>query len=173
MSEITRSLYLDRGEQGMKFLRFIYANFLEILAVLAFVVLSFLTFFQVCSRYIFQTPITFSEEIARFLFIWISFLGAAIVMKSDKHIRLDLFHGKICPRLQHLLDISVFLLIFCFSVLVLVQGVKLSFATTRQIAPVSRIPMAYIYLIVPISALFMGFYAMRHIISRLQQLLNK
>ena len=156
----------------MKFLRFIYANFLEILAVLAFVVLSFLTFFQVCSRYIFQTPITFSEEIARFLFIWMSFLGAAIAMKHDKHIRLDLLQERMRPDLRLLVAICVFLLIFCFSALVCVQGLKLSFATTRQIAPVSRIPMAYIYLIVPISALFMGCYAIRHLISGFQQFLQ-
>lgn len=156
----------------MKFLKMFYANFLEFLAVFVFIALIFLTFFQVCSRYIFQAPITFSEEMGRFLFIWLSFLGAAIAMKHDKHIRLDLFHGRIRPNLRHLIDICVFLLIFCFSVLVCVQGVKLSLATTRQIAPVSRIPMAYMYVILPMSALFMGCYAIRHIISRLQQLLH-
>lgn len=156
----------------MKFLKILYDNFLEVFAIFAFILLIFLTFFQVCSRYIFQAPITFSEEMGRFLFIWMSLLGAAIAMKHDKHIRLDLFHGRIRPSLRHLLDAIVFLLIFGFSVLVLVQSVKLSGATTRQIAPVSRIPMAYMYLILPISALFMGCYAMRHLISRFQQFLQ-
>lgn len=156
----------------MKFLKILYDNFLEVFAVFAFAMLIFLTFFQVCSRYIFQAPITFSEEIGRFLFIWMSLLGAAIAMKHDKHIRLDLFQGRMRPSLRYLLDAIVFLLIFGFSVLVLVQSVKLSGATTRQIAPVSRIPMAYMYLILPISALFMGCYAMRHLISRVQQFLQ-
>ena len=156
----------------MTFLKRFYNNFLEIFAVLTFLALILLTFFQVSSRYVFQAPITFSEEMGRFLFIWMSFLGAAIAMKHDKHIRLDVFHGKIRPALRHLFDVSVFLLILCFSVLVCAQGLKLSAATTRQIAPVSRIPMAYMYLIIPISAFFMGCYAARHLILRLRQLLQ-
>ena len=69
-------------------------NFLEMTALFAFIGLIFLTLFQVLSRYIFTVPIAFSEEVGRFLFIWISFLGAAIVMKKNAHIRLDLLQGR-------------------------------------------------------------------------------
>lgn len=156
----------------MKFLKIFSDHVLEVFAVLVFIVLIFLTFFQVCSRYIFQAPITFSEEMGRFLFIWMSLLGAAIAMKHDKHIRLDLFQGRMHPLFRHLFDAIVFLLILGFSALVMIQGIKLSGATTRQIAPVSRIPMAYMYLIVPISALFMGCYALRYFVLRVQQFLQ-
>lgn len=157
----------------MKFLKLVYANFLEIIALIAFIFLIFLTFLQVLSRYVFQTPITFSEEMGRFLFIWISFLGAAIVMKHDKHIRLDLLHEKVSPNVRSIIDILVFLLIFAFSALVFVQSIKLVSMTTRQIAPVSRIPMSYIYLNIPISAFFMCLYSIGHILSKIQEFLKR
>lgn len=156
----------------MKFLKLVYANFLEVLAGIAFIGLILLTFFQVVARYLLQAPITFSEEMGRFLFIWVSFLGAAIVMKHDQHIRLDLLH-QIPPKLKCIIDILVFLAIFCFSALVFVQSIKLVSLTGRQIAPVSRIPMSYIYLNIPISAFFMCIYSIQHMISRLQQFLKK
>jgi len=157
----------------MRFLKRLYENALEILALIAFTSLIFLTFLQVLSRYVFQTPITFTEEMGRFLFIWISFLGAAIVMKHDKHIRLDLLQEKVHQNVRSMIDIMVFLLIFAFSALVFFQGIKLVSATSRQIAPVSRIPMSYIYLNIPISAFFICLYSIGHIISKIQKAMKR
>ena len=156
----------------MKYIKFVYDHFLEALASIAFIGLIFLTFSQVLSRYVLKAPITFSEELGRFLFIWVSFLGAAIVMKHDNHIRLDLLH-RIPPTCKCILDILVFLTIFLFSALVFVQSIKLVSMTGRQIAPVSRIPMSYIYLTIPISTFFMCLYSIQHTISRLRLLVKK
>ena len=48
-----------------------------------------LTFGQVVLRYLFNNPQTWAEEIGRYLFVWITFLGAAVAFRRDTHIRVD------------------------------------------------------------------------------------
>jgi len=148
----------------MKILRCIHDHGLEFIAVILFTALIVLTFSQVAARYVFLYPISFSEEMSRILFIWVSFLGAAIVMKHDEHIRLDLLQGVLSPRMWAALSIGVYLAIIGFNLLVLVFSVPLIELTVDQLAPISRLPMACVYLILPILALSSIVFAIEHIV---------
>ncbi len=154
----------------MKMLRKIYDNFLELSAILAFAGLIVLTLFQVLSRYLFTFPIAFSEEVGRFLFIWTSFLGSAIVMKKNEHIRLDLLQGKVPPRAYAVIQILVFAAVGVFSVLWLVQGLKLLDVASRQTAPVSRLSMGLVYFVMPLSGFFMAGFSVAHLLKAVGKL---
>jgi TRAP-type C4-dicarboxylate transport system permease small subunit len=140
-------------------------NLLERAAMAMFLVLIVVTLFQVLSRYIFPVPISFTEEVGRFLFIWISFLGAAIVMNRDEHIRLDLFQGRVSKRVHDVLRVAVHGLIVFLCVVVLLTGPDLLKVASRQTAAVSRLSMGVVYIVVPLSALLTMAYALIHLVK--------
>ncbi len=143
---------------------------LEAVSIASFAGLIFLTLFQVLSRYLFSVPIAFTEELGRFLFIWTSFLGAAIVMKKNEHIKLDLFQGRISDRNYTILQVFVFAAVFAFSLVILVAGAKTLGVAFKQTASVSRVSMGVVYLILPASAFFMAIYSFGYLIKTIASL---
>ena len=116
---------------------------------------------QVFSRYVLNAPSTFTDELARFLLIWVSLLGVAYLSGQNAHISIDILLNKLRPRSQFRLQIAIYLLIIAFAFFVLVFGgghlVYITFIYT-QLTPTLQIPMGFVYLIGPICGLLVIFY---------------
>lgn len=121
---------------------------------------------QVISRYLLNAPSTFTDELARFLLIWVSLLGAAYLSGQNAHISIDMISQRLRPAAQRNLAIFINLLIilFVFSVLV-IGGGKLVYTTFiyMQLTPTLQIPMAIVYMIGPIFGLLVTFYKLVNI----------
>jgi TRAP-type C4-dicarboxylate transport system permease small subunit len=96
-----------------------YCRVLSWLIALALAVMVVLVFTNVVLRYAFSSGITVSEELSRWLFVWLTFLGAIIAMREGAHLgsdtlvsRLPLVGKKICFVLGHLLMLFVCWLLF-------------------------------------------------------------
>jgi len=117
---------------------------------------------QVFSRYLLQTPSSTSEEIARFLLIWISMIGAVYCYRTKGHLGLNILTNKMKPKQKKSVEFLSHVLIFSFSALVLVVGgsqlVNLSYHPV-QTSPALNLPMGLIYLVLPMSGLLFCFYA--------------
>lgn len=117
---------------------------------------------QVFSRYILSAPSSWTEEVARFLLIWISLLGAAYAFRSGMHLALDLLPKKVSGKnAERLKSLTIFLVVlFSFTVLV-VGGFGLVQLTweLKQYSAVLGLPMAYVYSVIPTSGLLICFYA--------------
>ena len=148
-------------------------SLLERVAMAMFLLLILVTLFQVLSRYVFPVPISFTEEVGRFLFIWISFLGAAIVMNRDQHIRLDLFQGRVSRRAYDSMRLAVYVLIALFSVGVLITAPDLLRVASRQTASVSRLSMGLVYFVVPLSLSLTLIYSLTHLVKTVRELRGK
>ena len=118
---------------------------------------------QVFSRYLLQTPSSTSEEIARFLLIWISMIGAVYCYRTKAHLGLNILTNKMCSEKQQIAALFSHIMVFIFSALVLVVGgsqlVNLSYHPV-QISPALSLPMGLIYLVLPISGILFCFYAL-------------
>jgi TRAP-type C4-dicarboxylate transport system permease small subunit len=132
--------------------------------LMAFLVINVV--WQVFSRYILNAPSTFTDELARFLLIWVSLLGVAYLSGQNAHISIDLLQNKLKPAGKMRLQILINSLIIAFAFFVLVVGgghlVYLTFVFT-QLTPTLQIPMAYIYLIGPICGLLVIYYKLSDI----------
>jgi TRAP-type C4-dicarboxylate transport system permease small subunit len=121
---------------------------------------------QVFSRYILNAPSTFTDELARFLLIWVSLLGVAYLSGQNAHISIDLIQNKLSltSRIRLRLLIDSLIIAFAFFVLVFGGGhlVYITFVYT-QLTPTLQIPMAYIYLIGPICGLLVIYYKLSDI----------
>lgn len=113
---------------------------------------------QVFSRYVLNQPSTLTDELARFLMIWVGLLGAAYTVGAQRHLAIDLLAMTLPPRRQALLSVIINLLIFIFAGSVIVTGgVKLIEKTlsTSQVSAAMQIPMGYVYLILPLTGIMM------------------
>ena len=137
--------------------------FIEKLLTLLMLAIVLIVCWQVLSRYLLHSPSSISEEISRFLLIWISLIGAAYCYWTKAHIGLDILTNKLAEKQQKIARIFSHLMVLLFSALVLVIGgirlVQLSF-NPIQISPTLGLPMGYLYCVLPITGLLFCFYAL-------------
>lgn len=116
---------------------------------------------QVFSRFVLGSPSSFTDELARYLMIWIGVLGAAYVAGKRMHVAIDIIPSKLSPGKQKRLKIIVNCIIILFSLFALVVGgFRLVYITyvLDQHSPALQIPLAVVYLIIPISGLLIIYY---------------
>jgi TRAP-type C4-dicarboxylate transport system permease small subunit len=115
----------------------------------------------VFTRYVLGDQASWSEELARFLLIWIGVLGAAYASGRRMHLAIDLLGPKLEARKQRRLQrfIDLLILLFALSVLV-IGGLRLLYITQvlGQLSPSLRVPMAVVYSVLPISGLLIIYY---------------
>lgn len=117
---------------------------------------------QVISRYLFSSPSSWTEEIARFLLIWIALLGAVYAFRTGMHLGLDILPKKLEGASALWLKRLTLLLVITFSFAVLVVGggslVQMTWEL-RQYSAVLGLPMSVVYSVIPASGLLICLYA--------------
>lgn len=117
---------------------------------------------QVTTRYILGSASSYTEEIARFLLIWIGLLGSVYAYRKNLHLAFDYFSDKVKGRRKIWLGTFIHSLIAIFSFLVLVIGggylVQLTWEL-NQVSAALQIRLAYVYSVLPLSGLLLIFYA--------------
>jgi len=112
-------------------------------------------FYQVVGRYLFNAPPSWSEELARFLQVWIALLASALCIQHGMHLGVDFLLHAVPPRGRALLEVFVHVLVSGFLLLLLVQGIKILDVASVQTSPAMGINMWYAYLAVPVGAALM------------------
>ena len=117
---------------------------------------------QVVSRYGFSSPSSWTEEVARFLLIWIGVLGAAYAFRTGVHLGLDVLPKKLSGNSAQALKLFTLLAVVFFSVAVLIIGggglVVLTWEL-RQYSAVLGLPIAFVYSVIPTAGALICFYA--------------
>lgn len=112
---------------------------------------------QVVSRFVFRSPLTWSEEVARFIFIWQVWLGAAYCVQKDRHIRIDIFTFKLKPLAHKVFEICIIVFCLGFCGFLIYKGMEkvIMLQVSGQTSPALKIPMYMVYLSVPVSSVLM------------------
>ncbi len=121
--------------------------------------LAILGFVQVVTRYVFNYSFTWYEELGRYLGVFITFLGAAIGVKTGSHFTMDLLVTKLAKPWQQFLQCATSILSGSFCLMVVYYSFKIvirmhGYETT---SPTMEIPMYLAYLPIPVFSLIMGF----------------
>lgn len=124
-----------------------------------------LTFYQVFMRYLFNNAPSWSEELVRFLFIWCSFVAAAIGVKERIHIGIDVFVSLLPAKVRSLTEILVNLGIIVFSGYMIKYGWAVTLMTQRQPSPALGLPMSWVYLSIPVMGVMLILYCSLEIIN--------
>lgn len=129
-------------------------------------VMVFVTLLEVGSRNLFNHSFVWSEELSRFLLIWITFIGASVVYKRGELVALDGM-GKLPDKIRLYVYILTQIIVVVFIAFLAYLGFGTTFSKTvvMQTATGLRISMMYPYLAIPIGMLFMLIHAIAFILS--------
>lgn len=124
--------------------------------LVAVLVMTMLTLLQVVLRYVFRTPLVWTEEASVFLMIWMAFVGAGVAMRRGAHVAMTLLVERMPSGLSQALIALSRILVLAFLAVLAWQGWLLAMSVGGQRSPALAIPMAWPYLTMPFGALFMA-----------------
>lgn len=141
---------------------------LEGFLVVAFSVLTLDVLWGVFSRYVLGAQSRWTEELAIYLLVWISLLGAAVTYGEKGHLGVDYFVGKLDPAAQRVAAVAVDLAVLVFAGFALVYGGYALVAKTleaEQVSPALGVQVGYLYLAAPLSGIFFVTFSLEALIE--------
>lgn len=139
-------------------------NFEEYFCVWSLAFMTILVFIQVVMRYVFRNSLSWSEELARYIFLWLSWIGASYAVKERSHFRVEMFADMLKGKARKIFELFVLLAWFAFCAFLAYQGSMITrhLLTRGQISAAMEIPMAWAYASVPVGS---GLMALRLIVE--------
>ena len=137
-----------------------------LIVIMAIMVVNVL--WQVFSRYFLGQPSSFTDELARYLMIWVGILGAAYVSGRNSHVAIDVLPSRLNNARQKKLKTIVRILIILFSSTALViGGGRLVYITyvLQQFSPALQMPLSVVYMVIPISGILIIYYKVSDILN--------
>lgn len=107
-------------------------------------------------RYVLNYPLSWSEEITRLMIVWLSFVGAYMAMRENKHIGFDLLISKFSPKAQALVALIGYFLQLGFLIVLFWEGISFSREFLNVGMPYTNLPIGWLYYSVfPVSGALM------------------
>lgn len=123
---------------------------------------------QVWYRFVLNNPLSWSEEAGRYLFVWISFIGAAAGVRYQVHLGIDLMDKLLSPKAYKWMVVLVNLIIQIFLLMIIYWGFKILGVIKFQESASMHISMRYPYMAVPVGGIFMFINSVRIMVAALQ-----
>ena len=151
----------------MKKITKIYDSLEAIVLVLALAFSTLLIFVQVIFRYVLNDSITWSEELARYIFIWMIWLGTSVSMKQKEHIRMDMLMNAVHGKGKLVLDLvsGIIMLAFCIFLVKYGWDLVASMMSRGNKSVALRLPMWIVYSSLPFSQLIVALRLIGSIVS--------
>ena len=111
-------------------------------------------------RYFLNSPLIWGQEYALYTFVWSSFIGASMSIKSKEAVAVNLFVDKVNAKLRNILIVAGLLVSSVFSVWILYLSINWITNPTilLQKSITTQTPMIYMYICIPLSLLFMSIH---------------
>ncbi len=140
----------------IKGILFIFDKITEMLIASMFLIMVILLFAQVIARYIFDFPVMWSEEVGRYLYIWIVYLAASLAFRDKKHLIVDILISKLKYSLRVKWVFTIYILIIIFLSFVFIYGFQYAKINWALFAHSTRlIKLGWAYAAIPVGSLFM------------------
>ena len=142
------------------------------LVLLFFGAMIVVTLLQVVFRYAVGAPLPWSEEAARYCFVWVVFLGAALGFERGTHIGVDIITNLLPAHFRRWIGILSEVLILVFCLCVIYASLPVLEANWLQVSPAMEIKMSYAYAAIPVSMSIMSAITIGKIIRRSRGLVS-
>lgn len=130
-------------------------NGIKYLVSIMLVLLAILVVLQVTTRFVINVPLSWTEEIARYLMIYIVFLGSGLAMRHNQHIAIDFLLDVIKQKNKERLQKIILWISALFCLLLVYYGSQLTYMVVDQSTPTLQYSMAWAYAAIPLGALVM------------------
>ena len=159
----------ENPEKKKRTLGGIVNDIAENLLFVLFTAMVVIVFINVVARYVFNSSIVESEELARYCFIWASLIGAVLALNNNEHIGVDMVVKKFSPGAQKVILVIANVFVLTLTGICTIYGYTLAESTFGWPSPATRIPYGYIGIIVPISFLAMSVTVIKNTIVILRR----
>ncbi len=122
--------------------------------VIVFIFMIIISFLQVFFRYVLNSPLFASEEIARLFGVWLTFLGSALAVRYREHVSVDIVQIRVSAKLRKIFNLLSDVFLFIFHVFLVIEGTKLSYMFRKFESHALRFSMSFFFAAVPITAFF-------------------
>ncbi len=137
----------------MKRLASILSSITEKVLFVLLTAMTVIVFGQVLARYVFQKPLYWSEEAARYLQIWIVFLGASVGIRRGAHLGFTWFIERAQTKVKTACAIISAVGLFAFSVNITYYGTIIALQNIDQLSPGLQMPIAALYACLPVGGI--------------------
>lgn len=134
------------------------AKALETVMIASLIVMVVVMFMQVVLRYVFATGFAWTEELSRFLMIYMIFIGSAVLASQDGHISVTILDDLLKGIPRKILKLVQYILCLVYSALVAKIGYATLAIVGKQKTPNMQITMDWIYAVIPVSMALMFIY---------------
>ncbi len=114
---------------------------------------------QILAR-VFFDALSWSEEVARYLLVWTTFLGATLAYQRGRHIAVTFAVDALPSTMRRIARVAACLVALGFFAVLITVGVKYMQLQSFQVSASLRMPMRYVYSVIPASAAIMAYYAL-------------
>ncbi|MDR3280165.1 MAG: TRAP transporter small permease [Synergistaceae bacterium] len=141
----------------MRYLRWVWYHLEEIFLVPSLITSVTLIFVQVIMRYVIGSSLSWSEELARYLFVWQIWIGVSYSARNKSHLRITMLRDRFGPRGRLAVELAVTAVWICFAIFIAARGFDLvaQVARYKQKSSALGMPMMYAHLAVPTGCVLM------------------
>lgn len=125
-------------------------------------------FAQICTRMA-GIPLSWSEELSRYLAVWLTFIGAAYALRKKSLATVEILYDKLKGNNKMFLYGIISILVLVFSVILIKYGLAFSMRFMRQTSPALHIPKGIVYLSAPISGILMLLYQIELLVDEFKK----
>ncbi len=143
-------------------------KFVDIIIVILFIIIFSVVLLQIFFRYVLNSPLTWSEELSRYLFIWISFLGWTLATRHNTHIKVEFVINTLPPKIKFIIRLFTQIIIIFFMGMLIYLGIRMAARSVDVPTITLFFTYAYIYAIVPIASAIILFYSILDFINMIK-----
>jgi TRAP-type C4-dicarboxylate transport system permease small subunit len=143
-------------------------NSLEILVGGMLVAICVIVLMGVVFRYFLHIGLGWTDEAARYLQVWMTFVGATVAVKRWSHFQLAIVHQWIPHGAHRYFRIVAILALMVLAGVMIRFGIDITRVSWNQVSPMMGWNIGYLYLVVPLSGALMVLFALRHLVSALR-----
>ena len=144
-----------KQENLFKKIIFGYDKLEEVVLCLSLVATTLIIFMQIIMRSVFNSSLTWSEELTRYIFIWQIWLGVSIAQKQKQHIRVELLFSIFkSEKFKDVIEIIATLIMIAFNIFLIYYGIEvvMQMISRGNLSGAMRMPMWYVFLSLPVAS---------------------
>lgn len=155
------NFYLYKSSQGL---------LITITALLTIIII-----IQVICRTFLGFSLEWSEELGRYLLIWLTFVGGSVAFRNNELVGLDLLESKLNFRMNKVLKLVIHVLTLILFTFIIYFGIKATFShgVVSQISPTMKFSLMYVYLAIPLGFILMTIYLLSAIQAEVRELIER
>ena len=145
------------------------ARFVEFVMVSLTVIMIALVTYQVFERYVLHYTPPWSEELAVYLMIWFGIIGIAAGVRRKSHMALEYFADKMPQPVQKGLRLFNYVIMLIYTSVLMYEGMNMVELTMSQKSPAIGLPVGYVYLALPVSAVLMVLFILEDLVKEIKK----